>query len=40
MRKLTDGSEDWNAQPQCVHLIEDFNISKAGNKYPEAGFGN
>lgn len=36
----TDSSEDWNAQPQCIYSIKNVNVSKAGDKYPEASFDN
>lgn len=32
MRELTNGSENWNAEPHCLYLIKDFNISKTSNK--------
>lgn len=38
IRELTDSREDWNAQPQCIYLIQDSNDSKVSNKYPEPSF--
>ena len=38
MRELTDGREHWNAQPQCIYSIKDFNDSEVNNKYPVPSF--
>lgn len=35
IRKLTDRSKDWNAQPQRFDAIKDFYVSKTSNECPE-----
>ena len=35
VRKLTDRSKDWNAQPQSFDAIKDFYVSKTSDECPE-----
>lgn len=36
--ELTQGSEDWNAQPLRIYSIKNINISKASNKRMKRSF--
>ena len=37
-REITDCSDHWNTQPQCLYSIKNSDILKISNKGPERGF--